>query len=293
MQTDVRTERRQQGQSLEMLCRRLPPFPPLANQLIELFSSADACIHQAEMLIRSDGVFSGELLRLANSAEFSAQEPFDEVGPAILFLGFERVRSVIRRITYARLMKDQAQHPFAVEIHRANVASAFVCEQLFKAYGDHGNMDGFCPYSLGLYLKIGAAALLRAFPRDYPRFVCSRQESEAELLCQEAERFGHHHIALSEFLVRQWGFPEGFQTLVAGHGREPIGESPLSAAGASALAWRFAGSLGFTFLKGLKFADYAELRALLPGEPRIPLPGTAEEWKAAIKEHLESLKVGR
>ncbi|MCW5966133.1 MAG: HDOD domain-containing protein [Bryobacterales bacterium] len=291
MQT--RTEQRQRGQSLEMLCRRLPPFPPLANQLIELFSSADACIHQAEMLIRSDGVFSGELLRLANSAEFSTREPFDEVAPAILFLGFERVRSVIRRVTYARLMKDEAQHPFSVEIHRANVASAFICERLFKAYGKPGDTDGFCPYSLGLYLKIGASALLRAFPREFPRFLYSHLESEAELLRQEAERFGHHHIALSEFLVKQWGFPEGFHSLVAGHGRVPKVESPLSAAGAAALAWRLAGSLGFTFLKGLKFAEYEELRALLPGAPRVPLPRAAEEWRAAITEHLESLKVGR
>lgn len=154
--------------SLEMLCRRLPPFPPLANQLLDLFSSADACIHTAEMLIRSDGVFSGELLRLANSAEFSAREPFEDVTPAVLYLGFERVQSVIRRVTYARVMRDQFQHPFTTEIHQANLASAYICEQLFKAYVDADELEGFCAYSLGLYLKIGASALLRAYPKDLP-----------------------------------------------------------------------------------------------------------------------------
>jgi len=194
MQTQAATNTASHCCSLELLCRRLPPFPPLANQLIDLFSSPNACIHTAETLIRSDGVFSGELLRLANSAEFSAREPFEEVAPAVLYLGFERVRSVIRRVTYARLMKDQSQHPFSVEIHRGNLASAFLCERLYKAYGNQEEIEGFCPYSLGLYLKIGATALLRAYPRDYPRFLCSRLSSEAELLAQESARFGHHHI---------------------------------------------------------------------------------------------------
>lgn len=293
MQTQALSQPAMPCASLEMLSRRLPPFPPLANQLIDLFSSADACIHTAEMLIRSDGVFSGELLRLANSAEFASREPFEEVTPAVLYLGFERVRSVIRRVTYARLMKDQTQHPFTIEIHRANLASAFICERLFKAYAEEEEMEGFCPYSLGLYLKIGSTALLRAFPKDYPRFLCSRLDGEEDVLRQEEERFGHHHAAISEFLVKQWGFPVSFQNLVASHCRPVSKESRLDAAATARLAWRFAGSLGFSFLKGLSFPQYHELQALLPDNPRTPLPESADKWREAIIEHFECLKVIR
>lgn len=279
------------GGSLEALCRRLPPFPPLANQLIDLFSCADACIHTAETLIRSDGVFSGELLRLANSAEFAAREPFEEVTPAVLYLGFERVRSVIRRVTYARLMKDSVQHPFTLEIHRGNLATAFLCEQLFKAYGEADAIDGFCPYSLGLYLKIGSTALLRAYPKEYPRFLCSRLPREAELLVQEQARFRFSHVTVSTFLVKQWGFPEAFQALVEGHTKPIIEESPLSPAGASRLAWRMAGSLGFSCLKGFSFPQFEELQSCCPAEPRISLPSSAADWQSAIQQHLEALKI--
>ncbi len=279
--------------SLEMLCRRLPPFPPLANQLLDLFSSADACIHTAEMLIRSDGVFSGELLRLANSAEFSAREPFEDVTPAVLYLGFERVQSVIRRVTYARLMRDQFQHPFTIEIHQANLASAFICEQLFKACIDGDELEGFCPYSLGLYLKIGASALLRAYPKEYPRLLCSRLESPEEALRLEAERFGHHHVAASEFLVKQWGFPVVFHQLVAGHQLPVREDDTLSAMTVTRLSWRIAGALGFSFLKGLTLPKYEELMAILPVKARSSLPGKPEDWKDAITKHLESLKLVR
>lgn len=276
--------------TLEGICRRLPPFPPLANQLITLFSSPDACMYTADMLIKSDGVFSGELLRLANSAEFAAREPFEEVTPAILFLGFERVRSVIRRVTYARLMKDQSQHPFTAEIQRANLATAFICERLFRAYGHPDAMEGFCPYSLGLYLKIGATALLRAHPKDYPRLLCSNLPSDLLLLQREEELFGYHHITVSEFLVRQWGFPASFQSLVAGHADAVPLEFPLSPVALASISWRMAGSLGFSFIKGLAFPRFTELRSCFPQEARIALPAGAQEWQKAIEQHLESLK---
>jgi HD-like signal output (HDOD) protein len=281
------------GASIENLCRRLPPFPPLANQLIELFSSPNASLQEAETLIRSDAVFSGELLRLANSAEFTVRQSFEDVAAAIMYLGFERVRSVIRRVTYARLMKDQGQHPFSPEVHRANLASAYLCQKLYQAYSADDDADGFCPYSLGLYLKIGATALLRGYPKDYPRFLCSRLPAMPALLAEEKKRFGFDHVEVSAFLVRQWGFPESFAKLVEQHASPSEIQTPLSARSVASLACQLTGSLGFSFLKGHQFPPFEQLQDQLSGRPAVPLPQNADEWKQGILEHLEALQISR
>lgn len=274
---------------MHAICRRLPPFPPLASQLIAMFSRPDADLHEAVALIRSDAVFSGELLRLANSAEFASYEPFEDATRAVLYLGFERVQSAIRRITYARLMKDSFNHPFNAEIHRNNMATAFLCDRLMSAFGRAEDVEDFCPYSLGLYLKIGALVLLRGFPRDYPRFLATRVSSEQAMLNTEKALFGFRHVEISTYLVKHWEFPEAFQGLVAGHTAEAAFSDPLGMEDAARIAARMAGSLGFAFQKALPFPPFEELAAQLPKEGNEEFSRDPEEWKTRIAAHLDEL----
>ncbi|MCC7343127.1 MAG: HDOD domain-containing protein [Bryobacterales bacterium] len=274
---------------MQTICRRLPPFPPLASQLIELFARPDADLEDAVTLIRSDAVFSGELLRLANSAEFTSYEVFEDVARAVIYLGFERVQSAIRRITYARLMQDSFSHPFVSEIHRNNMATAFLCERLMHVHGARGESGEFCAYSLGLYLKIGALVLLRGYPRDYPRFLNTRVRNEEELLANERALFGFHHVDVSSHLVRHWEFPEGFQALVEQH-VEPADESlPLTLGNAARLAARMARALGYSFQKTLTFEPYEKLISFLPDSGGSHFPKSAEEGRRQVDHHLETL----
>ncbi|MCL4784169.1 MAG: HDOD domain-containing protein [Bryobacterales bacterium] len=276
---------------MDAICRRLPPFPPLASQLIEHFSRPDADLMDAVALIRSDAVFSGELLRLANSAEFTSYEVFEDVARAVLYLGFERVQSAIRRITYARLMKDSFNHPLSGEIHRNNMATAYLCERLMECYGEGGEADGVCPYSLGLYLKIGALVLLRGFPRDYPRFLSARVANETELLASERAMFGFSHIEVSTHLVKHWEFPDGFQTLVTQHAEPAEIRLPLTSGNAARLAARMSGALGYAFLKSLSFAPFDSLVSSLPDCETGEFSKNAGEWRSRIDAHLEALSV--
>lgn len=276
---------------MHAICRRLPPFPPLAAQLIELFARQDADLDDAVTLIRSDAVFSGELLRLANSAEFTSYETFDDVARAVIYLGFERVQSAIRRITYARLMKDSFSHPYTAEIHRNNMATAFLCERLTSNYGRGGEAGDVCSYSLGLYLKIGALVLLRGYPRDYPRFLNTRVRNEGELLASERALFGFSHVDVSCHLVKHWEFPEAFQALVAQHAEPVEADTPITHGNAARLAARMAGSLGYSFLKSLSFEPFESLVSFLPGSEEGDFPKSAGEWKSQIDLHLEALSV--
>ncbi|MCC6263750.1 MAG: HDOD domain-containing protein [Bryobacterales bacterium] len=276
---------------MQTICRRLPPFPPLASQLIGLFARPDADLEDAVTLIRSDAVFSGELLRLANSAEFTSYEVFEDVARAVIYLGFERVQSAIRRITYARLMQDSFSHPFVAQIHRNNMATAFLCERLMSAHGAKGESGEFCAYSLGLYLKIGALVLLRGYPRDYPRFLNTRVRNEEELLANERALFGFCHVDVSSHLVRHWEFPEGFQALVAQHVEPADVSLPLTLGNAARLAARMAGALGYSFQKTLTFEPVESQIAFLPDCEGGDFPTSAGEWKSQIDLHLEALSV--
>lgn len=274
---------------MHALCRRLPPFPPLAAQLIKLFSSEDASLQDAAVLIRSDAIFSGELLRLANSAEFANYETFDDVGRAVLYLGFDRVQRAIRRITYGRLMNDAFSHAFTADIHRSNIATAYLCECLMKKFGDVAMYGQFCPYTLGLYLKIGALVLLRGYPRDYPRFLGLPARGEADMLASERALFGFNHIEISCHLAEYWGFPAELQTLIGEHAEPPALDVPATLGEIARLAWRMAGSLGYTFLKPLRYEPFDALVSTVSRDPGDGFSRHAADWQVRIDTHLAEL----
>lgn len=276
---------------MHAVCRRLPPFPPLAAQLMKLFSRADASLQDAAVLIRSDAVFSGELLRLANSAEFGGYEPFEDVSRAVLYLGFDRVQGAIRRITYGRLMNDAFSHAFAAEIHRNNIATACLCEYLAKNFVADETEEQFCPYTMGLYLKIGALVLLRGFPRDYPRFLHSTVCGEAELLEAERTLFGFSHIEISRHLAGYWGFPEELQALIAQQEQPIPAGAPATLGETARLASRMAGALGFSFLKSLSYEPFEALVAPWINHQPEGFPRRAAEWRERIGARLEELSL--
>lgn len=279
------------AERMHAICRRLPPFPPLATQLIAMFSRPDADLYGAVALIRSDAVFSGELLRIANSAEFASYEPFEDVSRAVLYLGFERVQSAIRRITYARLMREAFNHEFALQIHRNNLASALICENLISCFGFGDELEDLCPYSLGLYLKIGALVLLRAFPAHYPRFLCTRVSSQADLLATERTLFGFDHVAISRHLVEHWEFPESFQKMVSVHAQPLNGTAHMTMTAGAHFASQLAGALGFSFLKALPYPSFDELVAQLPDSGKSDFPRDPKAWKDRINLHLEEISL--
>ena len=256
-----------------------------------MFSRPDADLYGAVALIRSDAVFSGELLRIANSAEFASYEPFEDVSRAGLYLGFERVQSAIRRITYARLMREAFNHELAIQIHRNNLASALICEALIQSFGTGDELEDLCPYSLGLYLKIGALVLLRAFPTHYPRFLCTRVSSQSDLLATERTLFGFDHVAISRHLVKHWEFPESFQQMVSAHAAPFTCTGGMTMTAGACFASQLAGALGFSFLKSLPYPSFDDLVSQLPDAGCSEFPRDERAWKDRISLHLEEISL--
>ncbi|MBW3509187.1 HDOD domain-containing protein [Janthinobacterium sp. NKUCC06_STL] len=77
-------------------------------------------------------------------------------------------------------------------------------------------------YSCGLLANCGQLALAMLHPQEYGELLGQHgNAATARLLCEESRRFGHHRLALSAILMRDWGMPDILCDAVRCHAAPP------------------------------------------------------------------------
>ena len=92
------------------LLAEVPPFHPVAVRLLKLVGDPSVSLGQIVAMVRTDSVFTGEVLRLANSPLFGSRGEIKNVLQALAFLGLNRVECPSRYHRHAR-PRRQAAHP--------------------------------------------------------------------------------------------------------------------------------------------------------------------------------------
>src|SRR5262249_16568062 len=77
------------------LLNEVPPFRPVAVQLLNVVSDISQPLANVVSLLRTDSVLTAEVLRLANSPLMGCRAEIKNILQALAFLGLERVNSLI------------------------------------------------------------------------------------------------------------------------------------------------------------------------------------------------------
>src|SRR5262249_55272712 len=98
------------GGQLEILAaiRGLPPFHPVASEVLRLFSSATDGFQLDELAatLNRDPAFAAELLQTANSPLFGLKSSVQTVTRAIIVLGIEHTKALAIRTAMQIYLKD-------------------------------------------------------------------------------------------------------------------------------------------------------------------------------------------
>jgi HD-like signal output (HDOD) protein len=201
------------------LLKEVPPFRPVAVQLLNLVSDVSQPLPRVVSLLRTDAVLTAEVLRLANSPLLGCRSEIKNILQALAFLGMERVNSLIVT-TAMRGLAGPASDNLARACWRHNLATAVLCEGLAPALRI-GQERG---YMAGLIHDIGRLALLRAFP-NYEKALSEAAADGRNLLAIEKGLYGMDHTEAGRWLLAQWGCPLDLQIVASLH------ENPAAAAG--------------------------------------------------------------
>jgi len=194
----------------------LPPFRPVAVQLLRMVGNPSVPFGQVASLLKTDSILTAELLRAANSPLFTVRQEITNVLQAIVFLGLDMVSALVAT-TALRALVDKGNCQFTYSCWRHSLAAAMICRNL-------AGFDGMAPercYTAGIMHDIGQLALLRVFP-EYATMMLEAMQKGDDLNAAERDRFGITHAEAGRWLLSQWGCPLELQNVTAHHVRPPV-----------------------------------------------------------------------
>lgn len=193
------------------LLKEVPPFRPVAVQLLNLVSDISQPLARVVSLLRTDAVLTAEVLRLANSPLLGCRSEIKNVLQALAFLGMDRVNSLIVT-TAMRGLAGPASGKLSRACWRHNLATAVICERLAPSVRINPERG----YMAGLIHDIGRLALLRAFP-GYEKALAEAAGEHRNLVEVEKDLYGMDHAEAGRWLLAQWGCPLDLQTVASQH----------------------------------------------------------------------------
>jgi HD-like signal output (HDOD) protein/CheY-like chemotaxis protein len=173
-----------------------PPLPQLYHQLLEVIGKETCTPEAIARIIGRDPALTARVLRVANSAYWGLSEPICSVPQAVMYLGFEAIRSLVINLELARTCSPRLPRHFSLEKFQQHADQvSLVAAQIAPSSMRGSVMSGAILHDVG-HLVL---ALLPA--------------SEQPNLTTEVVP----HAELAAHVLDCWGIPPALVSLVAFH----------------------------------------------------------------------------
>lgn len=185
----------------------MPRLPSSSVAALEMANRPSVEIRTLVEAIERDPLLTGELLRIANSALYAAQQPAATLQQAVMRIGLRSVRGAV----FAAALKSSIHagrkgDGYAEELWRQSQSVARVAREIARPLG----FDSEEAYVLGLLHDIGKVVLLGMLPAEVQR--------PGDISPALVGRVFHHfHERAGGLLAKEWKLPADVAAVAACH----------------------------------------------------------------------------
>jgi putative nucleotidyltransferase with HDIG domain len=191
---------------------RLPSSPRVYSALIKTLSQPDAPANDVVRILKQDIAICAKLLQLANSSFFQLAQRITSVERAVVFLGFNMVKTLVLSVG---LFQEAKSEPggFSVDLlQRHSLATANLATRLLGP--KEKSEDAFMA---GLLHDIGKLVFAQEYPEHLERIRTAMRTDERPEFVLEQELAGVSHAEIGAYLLGLWGLPDSIVQAVAHH----------------------------------------------------------------------------
>jgi HD-like signal output (HDOD) protein len=265
---------------------RLPPFPQVALQVLQLANNENVQLHELSGLISSDPAFASEVLTIANSLLYAPRFPASSIMQAIAVLGANNLQGLCMTVGVRTYMGRALNQPAMRAIWRHNLACALIADQLASV----GFLDRDVAYTSGVMHDIGRLALAVIRPKEYSLLLGVHSGSAASILKAELELFGWDHCEAGRQLITDWKMPPEFGVLVSEHHMHRQKDGTWGMADLINVSCRMADTVGCAAFSGCEITQYSDLMDELPERERRLFHPTVDTLTAEIARKIDSVE---
>ncbi len=193
----------------------LPPFSPVAINLIRLFDREDTDIAEIVRLVQSDPALTTETLAYVNSPLLGLQETITDLKHAIAVLGADRTKSLATTLAMRSMLNSAPKLGVVRRVWQHCIATAVIAADLAPAFLVNPDLA----YTAGVLHDVGRIGLLAQYGDHYGHIVLSSYENVPAILQAEREFCALDHCDVGMYLGQVWNLPTVLQEVMAQHHR--------------------------------------------------------------------------
>lgn len=181
----------------------LPPLPEVMLRLEAKVDDPDVDIEEIALIIESEPVLAGRLLKLSNSVFFGGgRDPVEDLAGAILRLGLKMVLDLTFTLEMPNLFK-KVRIPNQRQFWQHSLAVA-VFSRIFCVRFDNVKCEPDLCYISGLMHDIGVMVFSYLIPNEYSNFIRDNWSDGSPLDELEDKVFGINHAQLGALFIKKW-----------------------------------------------------------------------------------------
>jgi len=197
----------------------LPSVPAILDQLRALVEDPRSSIDQIADVVERDSRMAADLLRMANSVQFTHMPRATNIKTAVTRLGLKHVSNLARTIFLQGLCNvgNGPYRELLASVWRRSVARGVSMRALCDLIDPSMGVDGDTAYLIGLMADVGASLLLWVTCERAGDSLTSEDVNDTKTALEMVRRT---HEDVGKALVERWNFGKAVPSTVAQHHRE-------------------------------------------------------------------------
>jgi putative nucleotidyltransferase with HDIG domain len=197
----------------------VPPIPLVAKKVMELINDPNSSATIVRKAVSTDQALAARVIRMANSAFYSPREVVNDLGKAVMVLGFQTIKEIVVGASLKGIYKSMGLVQKMFWEHSVAVAvGARIVSERQRVAAPGGTLLA------GLLHDIGKVIMLENDGERYQEVVEHVYNERVSFTDAEDHIFGFNHTQVGVLLVRKWNFSPELGKVVQFHHRDDFSD---------------------------------------------------------------------